>query len=117
MALGDAWIARVETDYRRWYASPMLDEKLAGIYNVVGASEAGGYPIVTSVDGVSIDVPAATVTGDEATVDRTTISYVRRQAPRIWPVDEPYSAMCYDTLHRTAGGWRVTDEACSDSGG
>jgi hypothetical protein len=32
-------------------------------------------------------------------------------------LDVPYSMMCNYTLHRTPDGWRVTDAACSDSGG
>jgi hypothetical protein len=117
-SLGDAWVARVEKDYRRWYAPPKLDDMITGIHNVAGASEAGGYPIVTSADGMSIDVPSASVNGDEATVDDATISYVMHYAPGAWAqLDVPYSMMCYYTLHRTPDGWRVTDAACSDSGG
>ena len=114
---GDAWIGRVERDYRQWYASPMLDDMITGIHNIVGASEAGAYPIATSVDGMSIDVPSALVNGDEATVERATISYVIHNAPGIYQLDVPYSAMCVDTLRLTPDGWRVTQASCSDSGG
>lgn len=117
-SFGDAWVARVENDYRQWYASPKLDDMITGIHNVVGASQAGGYPIATSVDGMSIDVPSASVNGDEATVERATISYVIHYAPGPWTqLDVPYSMMCYYTLHRTPDGWRVTDASCTDSGG
>ena len=117
-SLGDAWVARVESDYRQWYASPKLDDMITGIHNIVGASEAGAYPIATSVDGMSIRVPTASVHGDEATVEQATISYVIHRAPGPWTQpDVPYSAMCYDTLHRTPAGWRVTDASCTYSGG
>jgi hypothetical protein len=66
---------------------------------------------------MSIDVPSASVTSDEATVDDATISYVIHRAPGIWQLDVPYSAICYYTLHRTVSGWRVTDGGCTDSGG
>jgi hypothetical protein len=108
----------VESDYRQWYASPKLDDMITGIHNIVGASEAGAYPIATSVDGMSIGVPTASVHGDEATVEQATISYVIHRAPGPWTQpDVPYSAMCYDTLHRTPAGWRVTDASCTYSGG
>lgn len=107
----------MENDYRQWYASPMLDDMISGIHNIVGASETGPYPIAGSVDGMSIDVPSALVNGDEATVERATISYVIHNAPGIYQLDVPYSAECYYTLHRTPDGWRVTQASCSDSGG
>lgn len=116
-SLGDAWVARVERDYRQWYASPKLDDMITGIHNIVGTSEVGPYPIATAVDGTSIDVPSASVNGDEATVEMATISYVIHRVPGIWQLDVPYSMMCYDTLHRTPDGWRVTDASCTDSGG
>jgi len=129
-SLGDAWVARVEGDYRQWYASPMLDQKLTGIHNIVSASEAGTYPIATSVDGTSIDVPSASVNGDEATVEKATISYVIHYAPGAGAVagagaapgagaqlGVPYSMMCFYTLHLRPYGWRVTDGSCTDSGG
>jgi hypothetical protein len=116
-SLGDAWVARVERDYRQWYASPKVDDMITGVHNIVGASEAGPYPIVTAVDGTSIDVPSASVNGDEATVEKATISYVIHRVPGIWQLDVPYSMMCYYTLHRTPDGWRVTDASCTDSGG
>jgi hypothetical protein len=89
-----------------------------GIHNVVGASEAGAYPIATSVDGTSIDVPSASVNGDEATVEKATISYVIHYAPGAGAqLGVPYSMMCYYTLHLRPYGWRVTDGSCTDSGG
>jgi hypothetical protein len=117
-SLGDAWVARVESDYRQWYASPKLDDMITGIHNIVGASEAEPGPIATSVDGTWIDVPPTSVNGDEATVDDARISYVIHYAPGTWTqLDVPYAMMCYYTLHRTPDGWRVTDASCTDSGG
>ena len=116
--LADAWIARVESDDRQWYASPQLDDMITAVHHVVGGMETQPGPILASVDGMSIDVPSAIVSGDDAKVDDATISYVKHYAPGSWDQpDVPYSAMCYYTLHRTADGWRVTDASCTDSGG
>lgn len=117
-SLADAWIQRVESDYRQWYASPMLDQEITGIHNVVAALVAQPGPIATSVDVSSIDVPSASVNGDEATFEDATIEYVTHYASGTWTqLDVPGVTMCIYTLHRTESGWRVTDGSCNVSGG
>ena len=117
-SLADPWIARVEGEYRRWYASPKLDDMITGIHNVVGAALTEPGPIATSVDVTAIDVPSASVNGDEATVENATMSYIVHYAPGTWTdLEVPHSMECWYTLHRTADGWRVTDGPCNVSGG
>ena len=117
-SLADPWIARVESDYRRWYASPKLDHMVTGIHNVVDAALAEPGPIATSVDVTGISVPSASVNGDEATVENATMSYIVHYVPGTWnDSDVPHSMMCTYALHRTSDGWRVTDGYCNVSGG
>jgi hypothetical protein len=113
-----AWFDRVEREYRRWYASPMLDRMLAGLEMVVNSHRQDGVPIVASVDITSVHVPFASITGDVATVEEASISYVYHFVAETWsPTDVPGSTGCWYTLHRAAAGWRVVDASCNVSGG
>jgi hypothetical protein len=115
--LADSWVARAESEYRAWYASPTIDRMITGIHNVTGALMAQPGPIETSVDITMVDVPSATVDGDEATVDYATMSAVKHFAPEAGAdADVVYGAMLSCKLHLTENGWRVTDASWTDSG-
>jgi hypothetical protein len=117
-ATGEAWLRRAASDYAQWYASPVLDQILTGIHNVVVAHEAQPGPIASSVEVTAIDVPSASVSGDEASVEYATIRYVTHYAPGTWTQEAVSGVtMCNFTLHRASSGWRVVDESCNVSGG
>lgn len=105
-------------DLVAWYSESLMRVHLGGTENVTASLMELPGPIATSVDVLSVHMPAASIDGDSARIDEAAIEYRTHFAPGSWSEEViEGTTMCRFDLQRIDARWLVVDEGCNVSGG
>jgi hypothetical protein len=111
----DAWIDRVESALRPWYADDLVETHLRGVRNVVADHREHQGVIIRGVEVQSLSLGEARPSGDTVRFDRIVVEYRDDYAVTDVPLASPDKRMmCYLTVAQlTPGHWRVIEEGCN----